>query len=96
LKRLTGCLRVSHLLDGGLADIVRVLLGRSCPEVPCDLIFEVSEWKSVWQVKHPKEAIPERAPPLEVSSTQKQGNFNIFSETPCYFPCCAASFHLSS
>ena len=22
-------------------------LGRSCPEVPCDLIFEVSEWKSV-------------------------------------------------
>ena len=38
-------------------------LGRSCPG---DLIVEVSEWKSVWQVKHPKEAIPERAPPLGV------------------------------
>ena len=37
-------------------------LGRSCPEVPSNLVFEVAEWKSVWRVKRPKEAMPERAP----------------------------------
>lgn len=39
-------------------------LGRSCPEMDCDLIFDSSEWQSVWSVTHRGEAIPERPPKL--------------------------------
>ncbi|MCL2624831.1 MAG: IS4 family transposase, partial [Planctomycetaceae bacterium] len=39
-------------------------LGRSCPDIPCDLVFDPSEWQSVWSVTHPGEAIPLRVPPL--------------------------------
>ena len=39
-------------------------LGRSCPEMACDLIFDASEWQSVWSVTHRGEAIPKRAPKL--------------------------------
>ena len=35
-------------------------LGRSCPDMSCDLIFDSSEWQSVWAVIHRGE----RAPPL--------------------------------
>lgn len=39
-------------------------LGRSCPDVPCDLIFDSSEWQSVWSVTHRGESLPSKAPPL--------------------------------
>jgi hypothetical protein len=38
-------------------------LGRSCPELDCEAIFDPSEWKSVWMtVRHRKP--PRRPPPL--------------------------------
>lgn len=39
-------------------------LGRSCPDMDCDAIFESSEWRSVWSVSHPNEALPQKAPSL--------------------------------
>jgi hypothetical protein len=39
-------------------------LGRSCPDMPCDLIFDSSEWQSVWSVTHKGESVPEKPPPL--------------------------------
>ena len=32
--------------------------------MPCDLIFDSSEWQSVWSVPHRGERVRERAPPL--------------------------------
>ncbi len=41
-------------------------LGRSCPELDCDVIFDASEWQSVWSVTHRGEPIPHRPPRLTV------------------------------
>lgn len=38
-------------------------LGRECPELPCDVVFEQAEWKSVWKVAK-KEDPPKQAPEL--------------------------------
>ena len=40
-------------------------LGRECPDVGCDSIFEPSEWKAVWMAVH-REVPPEKAPSLSV------------------------------
>jgi hypothetical protein len=38
-------------------------LGRSCPEISCEAVFEPAEWKSVWQVVRRK-SLPSKPPPL--------------------------------
>jgi Transposase DNA-binding/Transposase Tn5 dimerisation domain len=38
-------------------------LGRSCPDIDCEAIFEPSEWKAVWMAVH-RQRPPERAPQL--------------------------------
>jgi hypothetical protein len=38
-------------------------LGRECPELPCDQVFEADEWRAVYAVVK-NEAPPETAPPL--------------------------------
>jgi hypothetical protein len=38
-------------------------LGRSCPDLDCEAIFEPSEWKAVWTAVHGKEA-PKKVPRL--------------------------------
>lgn len=38
-------------------------LGRSCPEMDCEAIFEPSEWKAVWVAVHGQEP-PKRVPSL--------------------------------
>lgn len=40
-------------------------LGRACPDLPCDAIFDDCEWKSVWKIVERK-PLPERAPPLSI------------------------------
>jgi hypothetical protein len=40
-------------------------LGRSCPDIDCDLIFDPAEWQSVWSVTHPGEPLPPSPPPLQ-------------------------------
>jgi len=39
-------------------------LGRSCPDMACDVIFEPAEWQSVWSVHHRGKVLPKRPPPL--------------------------------
>ena len=38
-------------------------LGRECPELPCEVVFEGDEWRAVYAVVK-DEAPPEVAPPL--------------------------------
>jgi len=40
------------------------MLGRECPELPCDLVFEESEWQAVYIVTK-KEAPPETPPSID-------------------------------
>jgi hypothetical protein len=39
-------------------------LGRECPDLDCEAIFEPSEWKAVWVAVHQKQA-PKQAPKLQ-------------------------------
>jgi len=40
------------------------MLGRECPEMPCDAVFAEEEWKAVYLVTH-KQAPPEQPPSLD-------------------------------
>lgn len=40
-------------------------LGRDCPDLDCEAIFEPSEWKAVWVAVH-REKPPKKAPKLSV------------------------------
>lgn len=39
------------------------MLGRECPEMPCDVLFTTDEWKPVWKVTC-DDPLPATAPPL--------------------------------
>lgn len=39
------------------------MLGRECPNLPCDALFTASEWKPVWKIVQ-KTSIPRKAPKL--------------------------------
>ncbi len=39
------------------------MLGRECPDLPCDVLFTADEWKPVWKITR-EEPIPESAPSL--------------------------------
>ena len=39
-------------------------LGRSCPDLDCECVFEPSEWKSVWTAVHGNSSLPKTPPPL--------------------------------
>jgi hypothetical protein len=41
------------------------MLGRECPELPCEVLFSAAEWKSVWTVQK-QELLPKQAPSLGV------------------------------
>ena len=40
------------------------MLGREYPDLPCDILFTVEEWKSAWTICTDK-PLPKRAPPLK-------------------------------
>ncbi len=35
-------------------------LGRECPELPCDVVFEEEEWQSLWVICHGEEALKKK------------------------------------
>ncbi len=39
------------------------MLGRNCPELPCEVVFDAAEWKSAWRIVKNAEP-PETPPPL--------------------------------
>lgn len=57
--RVTTCLAVYLIVAWRTLYLCR--LGRSCPEISCEAVFEPAEWKSVWQVVH--QTTPPRKPP---------------------------------
>lgn len=94
----TGCrvedvqLETNHRLKNCLAfyKIIawRVLyltyLNRACPTLPCDVVFEESEWKSVWRVVT-KKPLPAKPPTLATFLrllTQLGGYNNRATEAP--------------
>jgi len=59
VNRLANCLAVYEVIAWRTVYVCR--LGRSCPEMSCEAVFEPSEWKSVWMAVHQKS--PPKKPP---------------------------------
>jgi hypothetical protein len=59
LDRLLPCLAVYLIVAWRTLFVCR--LGRGCPEIDCEAVFEPSEWKAVWRVVRRQE--PPRQPP---------------------------------
>lgn len=61
LDRLLNCLAVYSIVAWKIMYLCR--LGRECPDLDCEVIFEPSEWKSVFVTVRDAEP-PSKAPPL--------------------------------
>lgn len=61
-ERLKPCIAL-YLIVAWRALFV-TMLGRSCPDLPCSLIFEPEEWQSVWVITQ-KQAPPDEPPSLQ-------------------------------
>jgi hypothetical protein len=59
IDRLQACLAVYLIIAWRTLYVCR--LGRSCPQVSCEAVFEPAEWQAVWQVT--QESSPPRKPP---------------------------------
>jgi hypothetical protein len=59
MDRLLTCLAVYVIVAWRTLYVCR--LGRSCPDISCEAVFEPAEWKSVWKVVHRED--PPRQPP---------------------------------
>jgi hypothetical protein len=59
LDRLLTCLAIYLIVAWRTLYVCR--LGRSCPEISCEAVFEPAEWKSVWKVVRRED--PPAAPP---------------------------------
>lgn len=57
MDRLLTCLALYMIVAWRTLYVCRI--GRSCPEISCEAIFEPAEWKSVWKVVHRKDPPPE-------------------------------------
>jgi hypothetical protein len=63
MDRLLTCLAVYVMVAWRTLYVCR--LGRSCPEIDCEAVFEPAEWKSVWKVVHRQDP-PVQPPALGV------------------------------
>jgi hypothetical protein len=63
IERLESCLAVYLIVAWRVLFVCR--LGRSCPEINCEAVFEPAEWKSVWKVVR-REDPPAEPPALGV------------------------------
>jgi hypothetical protein len=59
IDRLLSCLAVYLIMAWRTLCVCR--LGRSCPDISCEAMFEPAEWKSVWKVIH--RSTPPSVPP---------------------------------
>lgn len=62
-SRLLPCLMLYKIIAWRV--LYLTMLGRECPELPCDVLFPEDEWKPVWKVVT-DEPIPEQAPRLSL------------------------------
>ena len=63
MDRLLTCLALYMIVAWRTLYVCRI--GRRCPEISCEAIFEPAEWKSVWKVVH-REDPPAEPPALGV------------------------------
>jgi len=61
LDRMLACLAVYLIVAWRTLYVCR--LGRSCPDISCEAVFEPAEWKAAWKVVH-REDPPDKPPPL--------------------------------
>ena len=73
--RLKNCLMFYKVIAWRI--LYTTFLGRECPELPCDAIFDDVEWKPVWKIVSDR-PLPKKAPPLEVffPMLAKLGGYN--------------------
>lgn len=64
LDRMLACTAIYLIVAWRTMLVCR--LGRECPDLDCDALFEASEWQAVWAVTHRGQPIPERPPKLFV------------------------------
>jgi hypothetical protein len=62
LPRMLACTAIYMIVAWRVFYVSR--LGRRCPDMDCDLIFDSSEWQSVWSVFHRGKPLPPKPPPL--------------------------------
>jgi hypothetical protein len=60
LPRMLACTAVYVIVAWRTLFVCR--FGRGCPEVSCEMVFDPSEWKSVWSVMHGE--VPAKPPSL--------------------------------
>ena len=63
LERFLPCLAVYWIV--AWRDLWLCRLGRSCPELDCEVVFDPAEWQSIWCVTQPG-PVPRRPPPLGI------------------------------
>jgi hypothetical protein len=63
IDRVLPCLGMYLIVSWRTLFVCR--MGRSCPDMDCEALFEPSEWKAVWMAVHRKKP-PEKAPKLAV------------------------------
>ena len=63
MDRLLTCLAVYVIVAWRTLYVCR--LGRSCPDISCEVVFDPAEWKSVWKVVHRQDP-PGQPPSLGV------------------------------
>lgn len=62
VERLERCLAVYLIVAWRTLYMCR--LGRSCPDLSCEAVFEPSEWQAVWSIVH-RQPLPEQPPRLQ-------------------------------
>jgi hypothetical protein len=62
LPRLLNCLAVYSIVAWRIMYLCR--LGRTCPDLSCEVIFEACEWKAVYMTTHRNKPLPEEPPTL--------------------------------
>jgi hypothetical protein len=60
-ERLLRCLMLYKIIAWRV--LYLTMLGRECPELPCDMLFTPDEWKPVWKITC-DDPLPATAPPL--------------------------------
>jgi hypothetical protein len=60
--RLLRCLTLYKIVAWRIQYVT--MLGRECPELPCDALFTADEWKPVWRITRPKTPLPAKPPKL--------------------------------
>ena len=63
IDRLLTCLAVYLIVAWRTLYVCR--LGRSCPEISCESVFEPAEWRAAWKVVR-REDPPQQVPSLDV------------------------------